>query len=59
MNNNTCKKCGGIGKPSKSFMNFHYIQEKDKSKEFQTKFLDCLKCTNCGHSWIPNDKCYV
>lgn len=48
-----CSKCGGIGKPSKGFMNFHNIQTQDLSKEFETKLLDCIKCESCGHSWIP------
>ena len=48
-----CHKCGGTGKPSKGYMNFHNIQTSDRSKEFETKLLDCIKCTSCGHSWIP------
>lgn len=50
-----CRKCGGEGKPSKGLMNFHNIQfPYDKSKaEFEDKLLDCIKCTSCGHSWIP------
>lgn len=52
-----CRKCGGNGKPSKGYMNFHNIQfPNDKSKaEFETKLLDCIKCELCGHSWIPNE----
>ena len=51
--NETCKKCGGICKPSKGILNIHDIQTNDLSKEFETKILDCIKCTSCGHSWIP------
>jgi len=52
---NQCRKCGGNAIPSKALMNYHYI---DKSyhrgeKEFETKLLDCLKCSSCGHSWVP------
>lgn len=49
-----CHKCGGNGKSSKGIMNFHNIQISDKSKEFETKLIDCIKCESCGHSWIPN-----
>lgn len=52
---NQCRKCGGNAIPSKALMNYHFI---DKSyhrgeKEFKTKLLDCLKCSSCGHSWVP------
>jgi len=50
---NQCRKCGGEGKPSKGYMNFHNVQTTDLSKEFETKLLDCIKCSSCGHSWIP------
>lgn len=55
MTKNRCKKCKGIGKPSKAFMNYHNIQHPlDGSKaEFETKLQDCIKCEDCGHSWIP------
>ena len=49
-----CHKCGSNGKPSKGYMNFHNIQTSNRSKEFETKLLDCIKCESCGHSWIPN-----
>lgn len=50
-----CRKCGGQGKPSKGIMNFHNIQfPHDGSKaEFETKLLNCIKCKDCGHSWVP------
>lgn len=49
-----CRKCGGLAIDSKALMNYHYI---DKSYirgeiEFETKLEDCLKCMNCGHSWV-------
>lgn len=53
----TCRECGGIGLPSKAFMNYHNIQAKKGEVEFETKFQDCLKCQNCGHSWT-NSKGY-
>lgn len=51
-NNHICRECKGVGKPSKGIMNYHNIQTQDKSKEFETKLEDCIKCTKCGHSWI-------
>lgn len=53
--NHQCRKCGGIGTPSKALVNYHFI---DKSylrgeKEFVDKLVDCIKCQSCGHSWIP------
>jgi len=54
---NQCTKCGGQGEPSKALRNYHHV---DKSYlrgevEFETKLLDCIKCTSCGHSWIPEE----
>lgn len=51
-NLNICRTCKGLAKPSKGIVNYHNIQTQDKSKEFETKLEDCLKCTECGHSWI-------
>lgn len=49
----TCRVCNNsVGKKSKAFINIHNIQTTDKSKEFETKLIDCNKCPNCGHSWI-------
>lgn len=53
---NICRVCGGNGVPSTGIVNFHNIQTLDKTKEFTTKQLPCLKCEKCGHSWIPKDK---
>lgn len=53
MKSNECRVCGGQGSHSKGIVNFHNVQTSDKSKEFETKILDCLKCEDCGHSWIP------
>ena len=47
-----CRECGGNCKPSKGIVNYHNIQTQDLSKEFETKIEDCLKCENCGHSFI-------
>jgi hypothetical protein len=54
---NQCTKCGGQGEPSKALRNYHHV---DKSYlrgevEFETKLLDCIKCTSCGHSWVPEE----
>lgn len=51
-----CRVCGGNGVPSTGIVNFHNIQTSDKTKEFITKQLPCIKCEKCGHSWIPKDK---
>ena len=48
-----CRECGGNCKSSKGIVNYHNIQTQDLSKEFETKIEDCLKCENCGHSFIP------
>lgn len=49
-----CRKCGGLAIDSKALMNYHHI---DKSYikgevEFETKLEDCLKCMDCGNSWM-------
>jgi len=48
-----CRKCGGDCKPSKGYVNYHNIRKSGKG-EFKTKLEDCMKCTSCGHSFIPN-----
>lgn len=61
----TCKKCGSNVKPSKAF-NDTLIEHLDLgskkgdrgntlSRNGKAKLVDCLKCTNCGHSWIPKE----
>ena len=50
-----CRECGHLGKERKGLVNFHNIQTTDSMKEFITEFVDCFKCTSCGHSWIPNE----
>ena len=52
MRNNKCRDCGGKGKPSKGIMNFHNIR--GGSPEFSIEIMDCLKCNECGHSWVPS-----
>jgi len=49
-----CKKCSGKSKNSKAIQNVHNIQTQDLSREFETNLIDCLKCEDCGHSWIPS-----
>lgn len=49
---NACRECNGKGKPSKGIMNYHNIQIQNKSKEFETVMENCIKCEDCGHSWI-------
>lgn len=59
-----CRRCNGIGLPSKGFedtylesMDFHDSKPGDRgntmSKSGPPVLLDCLKCSDCGHSWIP------
>lgn len=55
----TCRICGGIGKPSKGLVNYHNLQHQlapYTTTEFKDKFEDCLKCENCGHSWINGEE---
>jgi len=47
----TCRKCGGKAKKSKGLVNIHNIGTNEKSKEFETKLVDCNKCVDCGHSF--------
>lgn len=48
-----CNKCNIESKDSKGILNIHNIQTKDK--EFENKLVDCKKCPDCGHSWIPKN----
>lgn len=61
--NYTCKKCNGKGKPSKA-LNNTLIGFDDfggdvgdrgttMSRVGPAKMVDCIKCENCGHSWVP------
>ena len=52
---NTCRICDSVALPSKALVNYHNIQHSlnpHTSVEFVTKMENCLKCSNCGHSWI-------
>ena len=63
MKTQICKECGCIGKPSKALLNqlvsFDDFgndagkRETTQSRHGEAKEVDCLKCPNCGHSWIP------
>lgn len=62
-----CQKCNSIAKPSKAHLNtlvtfkdFHDDNDNDivgrtQSRHGSAILIDCLKCDNCGHSWIPDD----
>jgi len=63
MKTQICKECGCIGKPSKALLN-QLVSFDDfgndagkpgttQSRHGEAKEVDCLKCPNCGHSWIP------
>lgn len=48
-----CRICNNTAIISKGVMNLHDVRTSDHTKEFITKVVDCYKCSNCGHSWIP------
>lgn len=53
---NKCKKCDGIGKPSKGYGNAYSRPEPPGNKAIHFgcgDLVDCLKCSSCGHSWVP------
>ena len=59
-----CKKCGAQAILSKGYGNA-YISHNDFGNDAgnrgttQTKVtgkvVDCLKCSGCGHSWVPEN----
>lgn len=53
VNSKVCRICGGEAKPSKAFRNYHHLGKSFRRGEieFETKLIQCNKCTNCGHSW--------
>lgn len=56
---NTCRKCNSVGLASEGFVNGLVKSNDDYRGEpvyyrlGQPKLTDCLKCSNCGHSWRP------
>ena len=59
----TCRKCNGECKPSKALLN-QLVSFDDfendagnigttQSRVGEAKLVDCYKCENCGHSFIP------
>jgi hypothetical protein len=56
----TCRKCNSECKPSKGLINSYLIEVTiDENKQCWTdytnaKLVDCYKCVNCGHSFIPS-----
>lgn len=66
MENNNCKKCNGSMKESKVLLN-SLVSFSDfgndvgqrgttQSRNGNANLVDCLKCENCGHSYIPNEE---
>jgi hypothetical protein len=64
-----CKKCNGLGKPSKAlqntlveFIDFPNGKKGDRgntlSRSGQAILINCIKCISCGHSWIPHEKIF-
>lgn len=60
-----CNKCNGNAKPSKALLN-QLVSFNDfgndagsrgttQSRSGKAELVDCLKCTDCGHSWIPEN----
>lgn len=58
-----CRECGTIGKPSKAMLN-ELVSFDDfgndagkrgttQSRVGKAQLVNCTKCPNCGHSWIP------
>lgn len=64
--NNICNKCNSVAKPAKAYLNtlvvFKDFDDDDdsdivgrtQSRQGAAILVDCLKCDNCGHSWIPD-----
>jgi len=61
--NQICRKCNGIANPSKALDNT-WVGSSDFGGDFgergttmskcgKPQMVDCLKCSNCGHSWVP------
>lgn len=62
----TCKKCGGHCKPAKAYKNklvesldFRDSRFGDRgntlSRRGRAELVYCMKCTKCGHSFIPDN----
>jgi len=62
----SCIKCGSEAKPSKALLNTLIAAQDFGGETIHTRgatvsrsgkatLADCLKCTNCGHSWIPDE----
>ena len=65
MENKTCNKCGSDSKDSKALLNSvvtfnDFGQDAGRRGTTQSRIgkanlVDCLKCVNCEHSWIPTN----
>lgn len=65
MKRNQCNKCGGAGIPSKALNNTlvgfddfggdAHKRGTTQSRAGKAQLVDCIKCTSCGHSWIPEN----
>lgn len=53
-----CKKCGGETKPSKGYGNA-YTEPSESGLVTvllgKGNLIDCLKCVQCGHSFVPKN----
>jgi hypothetical protein len=54
---NECRRCSGTGQPSKGYGKLSIPIGHDHPGQTRMEVTDsvvhCLKCTQCGHSWIP------
>lgn len=53
---NICRKCGGKAEVSKAYGDAYSCSEESGSKTIfpgAGSLIDCLKCSFCGHSWVP------
>ncbi|TXG76189.1 hypothetical protein E6Q11_05150 [Candidatus Dojkabacteria bacterium] len=52
MESEKCRECGGVAMQGKAVVNFHNVRVAGAG-EFYDRIVDCLKCCDCGHSWVP------
>ncbi|MEM6397498.1 MAG: hypothetical protein AAF741_14205 [Bacteroidota bacterium] len=50
-----CRECGGEAARSKGYSNAYSVDEYGVKTihEGMGKIVECNKCKECGHSWIP------
>lgn len=54
-NDEKCRKCGGNTKWSKAFGNAYIVElHQTTIVEGGGDLIACLKCEDCGHSFVPS-----